>query len=141
VMHWRRLRMRWRSPVVGLLCIVYGDWGCRRGRRGCSPAAVSRCCWGMVDPVSWGCTPLINNRAIRNIRIVPGLCSLYLHLFILYINIMLRHCLIHGAVRLKTQESKPSGFLFLLVVHYDHFCYTTISAEVAPQVCLCYAGR
>lgn len=104
------------------------------GDRRDPPAAVRGCGGRVAKSVRWGSSPLVHDRAVAHVRIVPRLGPLDLHLLVLDVHVVLRNGSVHGSVVLETEEAEASSFLLLLVVHYHHLGNSAISAEEAPEV-------
>jgi len=104
------------------------------GDRRDPPAAVRGCGGRVAKSVRWGSSPLVHDRAVAHVRIVPRLGPLDLHLLVLDVHVVLRNGSVHGSVVLETEEAEASSFLLLLVVHYHHLGNSAVSAEEAPEV-------
>ena len=142
VLRWLGVGRSRGAPVAGL-AVVHGDRGCSSGRgRRCSPATVGGCGGrGVAHSIAGRSTPLVHHRAIAHaLGIVPRLRSLDLHLLVLNVDIVLGHSCVHCCIRLKTEKSKTTSLLLLLVIHDDYLCHTTISTKIVAKICLCYAG-
>ena len=95
----------------------------------------------MADTVGSLSSPLVHHGAVTNLGVVSRLRSLDFYLFVLNVYIMFSHGLIHSCIVFKAKEAKPSGLLFLLVVHDDHLRHSAVATEEVPQICLSDAGR
>ena len=131
----------WRSaPMVRLGRVVahYADGRshCPLGHRRDTPATVRGGGGSVPKPICGRSSPLIDDRPISHIWIVPRLCAFYLHLLVLDVHVVLRHSPIYSGIVLKAEEAKSSSLFLLLVVHDDHLGHPSISAEEASQVCL-----
>ena len=84
------------------------------------PAAVRGCGGRVTKSVCWGSSPLVHDRAVAHVRIVPRLGPLDLHLLVLDVHVVLRNGSVHCRVVLEAEEAEASSFLLLLVVHYHH---------------------
>ena len=140
----RGLRLRWSTPVIRLLCVLcHTDSGCscRCSSRRCSPPTVAGRGGGVADTIGGWSSPLVHNWSIANtVRIVSRLSSLDLNLLVLNVDIVFRHGLIHCRVRLKTEKTKATSFLLLLIVHDDNFGDTAVPTKIVSQICFGYAG-
>ena len=108
------------------------------GDRRDPPAAVRGCGGRVAKSVRWGSSPLVHDRAVAHVRIVPRLGPLDLHLqntntntntnanandlhlLVLDVHVVLRNGSVHCRVVLETEEAEAPSFLLLLVVHYHH---------------------
>ena len=138
--------LRVAAPLAGLLAVVDGDGRSSRGSRGTwgsSPPTVggSGRTRGVADTVGRLSSPLVHHGPVTNLGVVSWLRSLDFYLFVLNIDIMFSHGLVHGNIVLKAKESEPSRLLLLLVVHDDHLSHSAVATEVVSQICLCDAGR
>jgi hypothetical protein len=88
----------------------------------------------VAKPIGGRSAPLIDDRPVSHIWIVPWFCPFDLHLLVLDVHVVLRHGPIHSGIVLKAEEAKSSSLLLLLVVHDDHLGDPSISAEEASQV-------
>ena len=109
---------------------------CPLGHRRDTPATVRGGGGSVAKPIGGRSAPLIDDRPVGHIWIVPRLCSFDLHLLVLDVHVVLRHSSIHSGIVLKAEETKSSSLLLLLVIHYDYLGDTSISAEEASEVCL-----
>ena len=129
----------WRgAPMVRLGWAVahYADRRshCPLGHRRHTPATIRGGGCSVAKPIGGRSAPLINDRPVSHIWIVPWLCPFDLHLLVLDVHVVLRHGPIHSGIVLKAEEAKSSSLLLLLVVHDDHLGDPSISAEEASQV-------
>jgi len=133
------LRVWGSAPVVWLGWAVAhhadGRSNCPLGHWWNSPATVGGGGGSMSKPVGGWSAPLVNDWPVGHVGIVSRLCSFDLHLLVLDVHIVLRHCSVNCGVVFKAQEAKSSSLLFLLVIHYDHLGDPAVSAEEAAQVC------
>ena len=129
----------WRgAPMVRLGWAVahYADRRshCPLGHRRHTPATVRGGGCSVAKPIGGRSAPLIDDRPVSHIWIVPWFCPFDLHLLVLDVHVVLRHSPIHSGIVLKAEEAKSSSLLLLLVVHDDHLGDPSISAEEASQV-------
>ena len=101
-----------------------------------TPATVRGGGGSMAKPVGGRSSPLIDDWPVGHIWIVPRLGPFDLHLLVLDVHVVLRHGSVHSRVVLKTEETKSSSLLLLLVIHDHHLSHPSVSAEEASQVCL-----
>ena len=119
----RRLADRGRAPVTWSngkrrRCEILCDWGWEDGR--CAPSAVSR---GKLGPVMHSVggsgAPLVHYRTVCKLRhICSWFRSLYLHLFVLYINVVVGHGEIDCVLGRVGEKPKTSSFLLLLQIYF-----------------------
>ena len=135
--------LRVSAPLAGLLAVVDRHGGSGGRGRGRAPPAVGRCgrSRGVAQAVAGLSSPLVHHGPVANLGIVSGLRSLNFYLFVLNVYIVFSHGLVHSSIVFKAKETKPSGLLFLLVVHDDHLRYSAVATEEVPEICLRDAGR
>ena len=121
---------------LGRAVADYTDRGshCSLGHRRDTPATVRGGGGCVAKSIGGRSSPLIDDRPVGHIWIVPRLCAFDLHLLVLDVHIVLSYGPIHSGIVLKAEEAESSSLLLLLVIHDDHLGDPSISAEEASQV-------